>query len=86
MNLREGSPCPIAALARKTHCLGSVCAWHLANTSTGCLIMEQNIAFVKIVGCLAEMSNVCASIEKTLKQIVDELKQRGEVEQNVNGT
>jgi hypothetical protein len=84
MNLREGSPCPIAALARKSRCLGSVCAWHLPKTQTGCLIMEQNIEFMKIVACLAEMSKVNVSMEKTLKQIVDELKQRGEVEQNVD--
>jgi hypothetical protein len=84
MNLREGSPCPIAALARKSSCLGSVCAWHLPKTQTGCLIMEQNITFMKIVGLLGEMSDVYVSMEGTLKQIVDELKQRGEVEQNVD--
>lgn len=69
---RGPPPCPVAIMARKNKCLGPACAWHVPDTETGCIVLEDHIQIVKMIGILTLIKDCLNEIDSKMNAALKE--------------
>jgi hypothetical protein len=64
----KGQICPIAELAGKKQCLGSICAWHKPNTETKCILTEIAAIFPMVCEMKKNIDYISDSITRAEKE------------------
>ena len=77
--MKKGATCPVAALAGKTQCLGKICAWHLPETKTGCLVLEINNRTIGLGSDLKDIGNMVDAAKKKVELILDNQTKGGRI-------